>query len=56
MIFRRVKTPESTVWPVNEMALKDIASPVISSHTNHEIRAGFSDAQWDMTLSSSFRM
>ena len=44
MIFRRVRAPESTVCPVREMALKNIVSPVILFDTNHEIRAGSSEA------------
>ena len=34
VIFRRVRTPESTVWPVRAMALKYIWSPVISAAMN----------------------
>jgi hypothetical protein len=34
VILRRVRTPESTVWPTREMALKYIASPVISAAMN----------------------
>lgn len=40
VILRRVRTPESTVCPTREMALKYIWSPVISAAMNTAVRFG----------------